>query len=196
MSSARPSAVPLGRILVTAREIAVFRFVRCANPFSNPQQLAGLAGRCLCETGSAFERHNSFHVTSSRGRTQMGYRTHVSRWSRRLPYAPVADALRYTGGAPELWRGAANNVTPIGSTLRGKDEAPRPRAGSAFGTPKSGARRIYSLNCRSFAFIWSISACWLLMMLRHSALISGSCIGACSHIKIALAWCGIIERRN
>jgi hypothetical protein len=97
--------------MVTAREIAVLRCVRCANPFSDPQQLAGLAGRCLCETVSAFERHNSFHVTASRGRTQMGYRTmfRAAQHACRMP--PAADALRYTGGAPELWRAAANNVT-------------------------------------------------------------------------------------
>jgi hypothetical protein len=56
------------------------------------------------------------------------------------------------------------------------------RSADLIDTGEPQARRSYSLNCRSFAFICSISACWLLM-LPHSTLILGSYFGACSHLS-------------
>lgn len=48
----------------------------------------------------------------------------------------------------------------------------------------------------SLAFIRSISACCDVTILRHNCCSSGSLSRLFSHIRIAPAWCGIIERRN
>ncbi len=57
-------------------------------PSRIPQQLAGVTGRCAERNGSAFERHYSYHVTASRGRTQMGILDRISRCSSRRAVCP------------------------------------------------------------------------------------------------------------
>jgi hypothetical protein len=46
------------------------------------------------------------------------------------------------------------------------------------------------------SFIWSISLCWLDTISPQRSTISRSWMDACWHIRIALEWCGIIERMN
>lgn len=56
--------------------------------------------------------------------------------------------------------------------------------------------RPYPSSRARIAFIWSISACCVLWMVRHSSWSSGSAKDVCSHISSAAAWCGIIDFTN